>query len=203
MVFCPRAGLSLLTQAPRLQFCPKAGLPPQTQEPSLQFYYGRISAVSSCCFRHPTLSLAFEQTLKVLRDPRGTKVEVGRVDLANWDLQSSPKFTTGVKYQFHQGFWPDQRSRNPNQRRLQFYYGRISAVASCCFQHPTLSLAFEQTVKDLKDPRGTKVEVRRVDLANWGLQSSPKFTTGVKYQYHQGFWPDQRSGNPNQPSPPN
>ena len=27
-VFCPRAGLSLQTQAPGLQFCPKAGLPP-------------------------------------------------------------------------------------------------------------------------------------------------------------------------------
>ena len=27
-----------------------------------------------------------------------------RVDLANWDLCTSPKFTTGVKYQFHQGF---------------------------------------------------------------------------------------------------
>ena len=37
-VFCPRAGLSLQTQAPRLQFCPKAGLPLQTQEPRLQFY---------------------------------------------------------------------------------------------------------------------------------------------------------------------
>ena len=28
--FCPRAGLSLQTQALRLKFCPKAGLPPQT-----------------------------------------------------------------------------------------------------------------------------------------------------------------------------
>ena len=37
-VFCPRAGLSLGTRAPRLQFYPKVGLPPQTQEPRLQFY---------------------------------------------------------------------------------------------------------------------------------------------------------------------
>ena len=36
-MFCPKAGLSLQTQEPRLQFCPKAGLPPQTQEPGLQF----------------------------------------------------------------------------------------------------------------------------------------------------------------------
>ena len=51
------------------------------------------------------------------------------------------------------------------------------------------------------DPRGTNVEVRRVDLPNWALRTSPKFTTGVKYQFRQGFWPDQRSGNPNHPSP--
>ena len=37
-VFCPRAGLSLQTQAPRLQFCPKACLQPQTQTPRVQFY---------------------------------------------------------------------------------------------------------------------------------------------------------------------
>ena len=37
-VFCPRAGLSLQTQAPRLQFCPKAGLQPQSQTPRVQFY---------------------------------------------------------------------------------------------------------------------------------------------------------------------
>ena len=36
----------------------------------------------------------------------------------------------------------------------------------------------------------------------WALRVSSKFTTGVKYQFHQGFWPDQRSGNPNNPSPP-
>ena len=26
---------------------------------------------------------------------------------------------------------------------------------------------------------------------------------GVKYQFHQDFWPEQRSGKPNHPSPPN
>ena len=49
-------------------------------------------------------------------------------------------------------------------------------------------------------PGGTSVEARRVDLANWALRTSPKFTTGVKYQFHQGFWSDQRFGNPNHPS---
>ena len=37
-VFWPRAGLSLQTQAPRLQFWSKAGLQPQTQKRRLQFY---------------------------------------------------------------------------------------------------------------------------------------------------------------------
>ena len=46
------------------------------------------------------------------------------------------------------------------------------------------------------------MELRRVDLANWVLQTSPKFTKGVKYQFHQGFWPDQRSRNPNHSSTP-
>ena len=48
-----------------------------------------------------------------------------------------------------------------------------------CFPHTTLSLASEQT---LRDPRDTNVEVRRVDLVNWALRTSPKFTIGVKYQ---------------------
>ena len=70
-VFCPRAGPSLQTQAQRLQFCPKAGLALQTQEPRLQFYYGRICAVASHCFLHPTLSLVSEQTLKDLKRSQG------------------------------------------------------------------------------------------------------------------------------------
>ena len=35
-------------------------------------------------------------------------------------------------------------------------------IASRCFPHPILSLTSEQTLKDLKDPRGTSVEVRRM-----------------------------------------
>ena len=26
-----------------------------------------------------------------------------------------------------------------------------------------------------------------MDLANWAFRTSPKFTKGVKYQFHQGF----------------
>ena len=58
----------------------------------------------------------------------------------------------------------------------------------CCrfplLSSPTFSLASEQT---LKDPRSPSVEVRRVDSANWTLKTSPKFATGVRYQFHQGF----------------
>ena len=113
-VFCPRTGPSLQSQAPRLQFCLKAGLPLQTHESRLQFYYRWICAVASRCFLYPTLNSASEQTLKDLKRSSGTNEEVRRVDLANWALRTSPKFTTGAKYQFHQGFWPDQRSRNPS-----------------------------------------------------------------------------------------
>ena len=60
----------------------------------------------------PPLSLAYEQTLKVMKRFRGTDLEVRRVDLAKWVLRTSSKFTSGVKYQFHQGFWPDQKSQS-------------------------------------------------------------------------------------------
>ena len=48
----------------------------------------------------------------------------------------------------------------------------------------------------------TSVEMRRGDLVNWALRTSPKFTTGVKYQLYRDFWPDQRSENHNDPSSP-
>ena len=51
---------------------PKTGLPSQIQEPRLQFYQEWIGAVASRFFFHPTLILAFEQTLKDLkRSQRG------------------------------------------------------------------------------------------------------------------------------------
>ena len=57
-------------------------------------------------------------------------------------------------------------------------------------------------LKDLKISQGHREEVRRVDLTNWTLLTSPKFTTGVKYQFQQVFFlPDQKFGNSNNPSP--
>ena len=55
---------------------------------------------------------------EIWKHPRGTNVEVRSVDLANWAIQTSPKFTTGVKDQFHQGFWPAQRFRNNNNNNI-------------------------------------------------------------------------------------
>ena len=83
---------------------PKAGIPPKTPEPRLQFYLGLNRCCSFPFFPHPTLFLASEQNLEDLKNPRITNVEVRRVHLANWALRTPPKFTTGVKYQFHQGF---------------------------------------------------------------------------------------------------
>ena len=83
----------------------KRGLAPQTQEPRLQF-----KQVLDRCGSFPLLSAphslySIEQTLKkIWKDPWDTNVEVRRVDLANWAVRTSPKFTPGVKYQFHQGF---------------------------------------------------------------------------------------------------
>ena len=87
--------------------------------------------------------------------------------------------------------------RKLRNQGCSFTRNSIGAVASYCFPHPSLPLASEQTLKDLKSPRGTNMKVRKVDLANW---TSPKLTTGVKYQYHQGFLQDQRSRHPNHQS---
>ena len=66
------------------------------------------------------------------------------------------------------------------------YYGWIDAIASRCFPHPTLSLASEQTLKYLKGSQGYwRVGEESGYSANWALRTSPKFTTGVKYQFHQ------------------
>ena len=87
----------------------------------------------------------------------------------------------------------------PNGRSFTANSGTKAAVLlgiSRCGSFPLFSLASKQT---LKDPMNTNVEVRRVDLANWALRTTPKFITGVKYQFHQSFWADQITGNHNYP----
>ena len=68
-------------------------------------------------------------------------------------------------------------SLQAKERRLQFYQNLIDAVTSHCFPHPTISLVSQQTLKDLKISQGHHVEVKIMDLANWTLWTSPKFTT--------------------------
>ena len=71
--------------------------------------------------------------------------------------------------------------RKLRNQGCSFTRNLIGAVASRCFPHPTLSVASEQTLKDLKRSQFTNEEARRVNLANWALRTSPKFATGVKH----------------------
>ena len=147
-VFCPRAGPSLQPQEPRLQFCQRQVFHCKLRTRGCGFTRDWIDAVASCCFLHPTLSLASEQ---IRKDSRGTNVKVRILDLANWVFQTSPKFTTGVKYQFHQGFDQIRHPELPITKfpRYSCCFTRdlIGVVASCCFLHPTLSLASETDLK--------------------------------------------------------
>ena len=84
-VFCPRAGPSLQVQEPRLQFCRRQVFHHKLRNQGCCFTRDWIGSVASRCFLKPALSLAYEQTLK---DSRVTNLEVRRVDLANWALNS-------------------------------------------------------------------------------------------------------------------
>ena len=115
--FFPRAGPSLQVQERRLQFCWRRVFDCKLRNQGYIFTRDWIGVVTSQCFPHPILSLASKQTLKY---PRDTDVEVRKLDLTNWSLWTSLKFSMGVKCQFHQGFWSDQRSGNPNHPSLPF-----------------------------------------------------------------------------------
>ena len=63
-MFCPRVGPSLQAQGPRLQFCRRQIFHCKLRNDNCSFSRDWKGAVASRCFRHPTLSLASEQTLK-------------------------------------------------------------------------------------------------------------------------------------------
>ena len=66
-----------------------------------------------------------------------------------------------------------------------------------CGGFPFLSVChLNRPFKIWKDRRGPSVKARRLDLANCALRTSPKFTSGVKYPFHQGSRLDQWSINP-------
>ena len=116
-VFCPRAGPSLQVQKPSLQFCRRQVFHQRLRNQCCSFTRDWIGAVASRCFLHPTISSASEKI-------SGCQVDVRRVDADNWALQTSPKFTTIIKYQFNQGVWSDQRSGNPNHPSPPPIYSR-------------------------------------------------------------------------------
>ena len=63
----------------------------------------------------------------------------------------SPELTLQQIQEPRLQFWSKESlSLQTQEPRLQFYQGWIGAIASRCFPHPTLSLASEQTLKDLK-----------------------------------------------------
>ena len=70
-VFCPRAGPSLQAQEPRLQFFRRQVIHRKLRNQGCSFTRDWIGTVTSCCFPHPTLSLASEQTLKDLKRSQG------------------------------------------------------------------------------------------------------------------------------------
>ena len=102
--FCPKAGPSLQAEKPRLQFCRRHIFHRKLRNRGCSFTRDLIAAVASRSFPHPTLSIASEQTLKDLKEPRDTNEEVRKVDLANWALRASSKFTTGVIISVPSGF---------------------------------------------------------------------------------------------------
>ena len=105
-VFCPRACPSLQAKEPRLQFCRR-----QVFHHKLRNQAAVLPGMNRCS-SFPLL-FAPHSLFSIWTDLKRSE-RSRRVDLANWVLRISPKFTTRVKYQFHQGFRPDQRSGNPN-----------------------------------------------------------------------------------------
>ena len=178
-MFCPKAGPSLQAKKPRLQSCRRQVFHCKLRNHGCSFTRDLIGEVVSSCFPHPTLSFSIWTNRK---RSQGTTEEVRKVDLANWALRTSRKFATGVKHQFHQGFWPEPHSvfsiwtdlkrsekipgaptrrwgewiwltgpcrlHRSSPQGLNFSSIRVSD------QNPTLSLASELTLKDLKTSQG-------------------------------------------------
>ena len=112
-VFCPRVGLSLQAQEPRLQFCRRRIFHCTLGNQGCSFTRDWIGMVASHCFPHPILSLASEQTLKDRKKiPEATAWRWGK-----WNWLTGP---TGL-HRNSQGlnissirFLIDQRSGNSN-----------------------------------------------------------------------------------------
>ena len=134
-VFCPRAGPSLQAQEPRLQVCRRQvfNCKLRTQDCNFNRYW--IGAVASRCFPHSTLHTLFSIWTDLKRSEKipGAPTWWWGVDLANWALWTSRKFTTEVKYQFHRDFWADQRSGNHNHPSPPNWLFQLVIQALQCF----------------------------------------------------------------------
>ena len=97
---------------------------------------------------------------------------------------------------------PKGRSSTPNSGiKVAVLLGMNVCGSFPLFSAPHISLASEQTLKDLKWSQGLPRGGEESGFGCWALRTSQKFTTGIKYQFHHGFWPDHKSGNTNHPSP--
>ena len=106
-VFCPRAGPSLQVQKPRLQFCRR------------QVFHRKLRS-QGCSFTRMNRCSSFP----LLSAPHSllASEKIPGAPMWRWGewiwltvpsrLQNSPQ---GLNYQIYQGFWPDQRSGNPNR----------------------------------------------------------------------------------------
>ena len=126
-MFCPRAEPSLQAQGPRLQFCRRQVFHRKLRDQGCSFTRDWIRTVASRCFPRPTLSLASEQTLKDLKRSQGHQCGGKEMDLANWAHRTT-EIHHRVKYQFHHGFWPDQRSRNRNHSSTPTLYSNLYVI---------------------------------------------------------------------------
>ena len=66
------------------------------------------------------------------------------MDLANWALRTSPKFTIGLKYQFHHGFFFDQirDSEIPITLRPIYIYIYIQNIIKLLYYIPIRYIIF-------------------------------------------------------------
>ena len=112
-VFCPRAGPSLQAHEPRLQFCRRQDFHRKLRNQGLHFYKGLNRCGGFQLLSTPHSHFSVWIYLKRSEKTPGTPTWRWG-EWTNRALRTSPKFTTGVKDQFHKGFWPHQRSGNPN-----------------------------------------------------------------------------------------
>ena len=126
-VYCPREGISLQTQAPRLQFCPKGRSSPANSgtKVAVLLWMNRCGSIPLPSAPHSLSLFSIQTDLKRIENILGAPW--WRWGEWIWLTGSSGLHRTspyGHKYQFHQGFWSNQRSGNPNRPSFHIFYVR-------------------------------------------------------------------------------